>query len=424
MTSGLDTDSASSRTLFSMRSPWNVNATCAPPSASRRAIAHAIDRLLATPRTSARFPENIPGDAIRLRILCGALRRPLLLTVAIALVAATSASAAPTPLHREVREQGFQRVRAGHLTIPPKSPRGTTRVIVRLSAPPLAAWNAARPARVGSRTTQHLNVHSTASQAYVAQLARQQDAAVAAVRAAIPKRASSRSATRSSSTGSRSASRRRACRSCSASRASRRSIPSLSYYATMDRGPSVIHATDLAGGDRRQGPGREDRRRRHRRRPDEPVPQSRRLQLPGRLPEGRHEEDDAEGDRRQGLPRRAARREQHEAVRPDRAARHARVGDRGRRRRHERAGRARPSRRREPLRRRTEGVDRQLPRLHRPDPARPRGVDARDRARVRGGGRRRHERHQLLRRRPADRPGRTTRCSRRSTTSRSQASCR
>ena len=36
----------------------------------------------------------------------------------------------------------------------------------------------------------------------------------------------------------------------------------------MDRGPSVIHATDLAGGDRRQGPGHQDRRRRHRRRRD------------------------------------------------------------------------------------------------------------------------------------------------------------
>src|SRR3954465_11087546 len=59
VTSGLETESASSRTFFSIRSPWKVNATCAPPSVRRRAIAHAIERLLATPSTSARFPTNI-----------------------------------------------------------------------------------------------------------------------------------------------------------------------------------------------------------------------------------------------------------------------------------------------------------------------------------------------------------------------------
>ena len=56
VTSGLDTEPASSRTLFSIRSPWYVNASSAPPSASRFAIAHAIERRLATPRTRARFP--------------------------------------------------------------------------------------------------------------------------------------------------------------------------------------------------------------------------------------------------------------------------------------------------------------------------------------------------------------------------------
>ena len=34
VTSGLETLSARSRTLFSIRSPWYVNATCAPSSAS------------------------------------------------------------------------------------------------------------------------------------------------------------------------------------------------------------------------------------------------------------------------------------------------------------------------------------------------------------------------------------------------------
>ena len=49
-------DSARSRTDFSMRSPWYVKASSAPPAARRCAIAHAIERLLATPRTSPVFP--------------------------------------------------------------------------------------------------------------------------------------------------------------------------------------------------------------------------------------------------------------------------------------------------------------------------------------------------------------------------------
>ena len=61
VTSGLDDRSASSRTFFSIRSPWNVNASCAPSSASRCAIAHAIERRFATPSTSPRLPSNRPG---------------------------------------------------------------------------------------------------------------------------------------------------------------------------------------------------------------------------------------------------------------------------------------------------------------------------------------------------------------------------
>jgi hypothetical protein len=104
----------------------------------------------------------------------------------IALVAPAAASASPKPLHHQAREQGFQRVRAGHLTIPPKSERGMTRVIVRLAAPPLAAWTAGRQT-ASARSTQRLNVHTSVAQAYTARLARRQNAAIAAVRAAIPK---------------------------------------------------------------------------------------------------------------------------------------------------------------------------------------------------------------------------------------------
>ncbi|HEU5372438.1 MAG TPA: S8 family serine peptidase, partial [Gaiellaceae bacterium] len=181
------------------------------------------------------------------------MRRPLLLTVAIALVASAAASAAPKPLTREVREQGFQRVRAGHLTIPPKSLRGTTRVIVRLATPPLAAWSAER--RLASvRSAQHLNVHSAASQAYVAELARRQAVAIAAVRAAIPKAIVQEHYSillDGFAVQLPAKSLPRLLRVSGVTKV----YPSLSYYSTMDRGPSVIHATDLeaATGDKGQG---------------------------------------------------------------------------------------------------------------------------------------------------------------------------
>jgi subtilisin family serine protease len=181
------------------------------------------------------------------------LRRPLLLTAAIALVASSAAAAAPKPIHRELREQGFQRVRAGHLTVPPRSERGTARVIVRLAAPPLAAWNAARlPA--SARATQHLDVHSTAARAYVAELARRQAAAIAAVRAAIPtavvqERYSVLLDGFAVKVPAKSLPELLRVRGVT------KLYPSLSYYSTMDRGPSVIHATDLhaATGDKGQG---------------------------------------------------------------------------------------------------------------------------------------------------------------------------
>src|SRR5918994_5619848 len=58
VTSFESTDDASSRTLDSIRSPWKVKASSAPSSARRRAMAQAIDRLLATPMIRARLPAN------------------------------------------------------------------------------------------------------------------------------------------------------------------------------------------------------------------------------------------------------------------------------------------------------------------------------------------------------------------------------
>src|SRR5204862_1853188 len=141
----------------------------------------------ATPRIKPFFPANTQATLVRDRVVCGTLRRPLVLTAMIGLVAATSASAALTPIRRDAREGegALPRVRAGTLHVPAPTQRGWTRVIVRLAAPPLAAWSSDRaPA---SATRAHvLDVTSASSQAYLAKLARLQRAAAAQVRAAVP----------------------------------------------------------------------------------------------------------------------------------------------------------------------------------------------------------------------------------------------
>jgi subtilisin family serine protease len=176
-----------------------------------------------------------------------------MLSVVIGLVAATSASAALTPIRRDAREAALPRVRAGVLQIPAASQRGWTRVIVRLSAPPLAAWSSGRSLSSASRTN-HLNVHSASSQAYLAQLARLQNAAAAQVRAAIP---SAQIQTRFSILLDGLTVRLPATSLPKLLRVSAvtKIYPNLSYYSTMDRGPSVIQATNLwaATGDQGQG---------------------------------------------------------------------------------------------------------------------------------------------------------------------------
>jgi minor extracellular serine protease Vpr len=181
------------------------------------------------------------------------LRRRLLLFVASALVLATSANAAVGPLRKDTREASLPRVRAGDLVVPPAKRQGLTRVIVRLAPAPLAAWNAQR-SLASATHTQRLNVHSASSQAYVARLHRAQDAAVTAVRAAIPaaqvqERYSILLDGFAVQLPARQLPRLLKVKGVT------KVYPSLAYFATMDRGPSVIHATDLESttGDRGQG---------------------------------------------------------------------------------------------------------------------------------------------------------------------------
>ncbi len=130
---------------------------------------------------------------------------------------------------------------------------GLTRVIVRLSAPPLAAWSGNRSLSSTSRA-HHLDIGSTASRAYLAKLARLQDAGVAQVRAAIPQ---ARFQERFSILldGITVQLPARALPKLLSLSSVNKIYPSLTYLRTMDRGPSVIHATDLqaASGDKGQG---------------------------------------------------------------------------------------------------------------------------------------------------------------------------
>ncbi len=185
--------------------------------------------------------------------MCGTLRRPLMLTAVIGLVAATSASAALTPIRRDTREASLPRVRAGVLHMPPARQRGWTRVIVRLAAPPLAAWTSERSLSSASRT-QQLDVRSASAKAYLAHLGKLQSAAALQVRAAIPAAQIQEHfsilldgfAVRLPATS---------LPKLLDVSAVTKIYPNLSYTATMDRGPSIIKATDLqaATGDKGQG---------------------------------------------------------------------------------------------------------------------------------------------------------------------------
>src|SRR5918992_2911805 len=205
VTRGLETESASSRTFFSSRSPWNVNASEAPSSASRLAIPHAIERRLATPSTSPVLPSKRmaarsyetraavtlrPDSAVSTFRYFGYPRRTLRRLVAPLIVVAALASAVPAsadlrPVRRDFRERHVPLVRTGELQIPRGQHSGRIRVIVRLAQPPLAAWQGG--VRLRSVTAPaRLNVRSASSRAYLGRLASAQRAAIRELRREIP----------------------------------------------------------------------------------------------------------------------------------------------------------------------------------------------------------------------------------------------
>ena len=123
----------------------------------------------------------------------------------------------------------------------------------------------------------------------------------------------------------------------------RKLYPSYRYTLALNRSPGLIGAGALAAAGGGTGEGMKIAVVDDGVDPDEQVLQPGRLQLSGRLPEGRHEVDDAEGDRRARVRRRRRRRAQPPRARPaGLVPRHARRRDRGRQRRHDRAERRRP----------------------------------------------------------------------------------
>jgi subtilisin family serine protease len=181
------------------------------------------------------------------------VRRLLLASAVLVLVAATSAQAALEPLRPDLREAALPRVRAGVIHVPSLRERTTTRVIVRLAAPPLAAWSGART--LSSASAAHrLDLSSASSRAYLAKLARLQAAAVAQVKAAIPS-AQVQEHYRVILDGFAVSLPTRKLPTLLGLDAVNKVYPSVGYFATMDRGPSVIDASqfEAASGDVGQG---------------------------------------------------------------------------------------------------------------------------------------------------------------------------
>src|SRR5215218_1332019 len=86
------------------------------------------------------------------------------------------------PIKRDFGELTFPRLRAGTIKVPRGHASGRIRVIVQLKQPPLAAVFA----RDKSAAQHRLNVSSSSSRAYLAELRRLQNAAAAQLKRAVP----------------------------------------------------------------------------------------------------------------------------------------------------------------------------------------------------------------------------------------------
>ena len=260
MTSGLETVSARSRTVFSMRSPWNVNASL------RAAVGEPLrdrprDRALVrdAEHESASFPRTWQATLIqRLRLLCGALRRPLILRRGCRAGRGRrrrSAAASIPPVRRPTTARAtLPRVRAGTITIPAGHAARLTRVIVRLAPPPLAAWSAQADARLASRDAAAERPQPRARRPTSPARARQA-AAVAELRAAIPQAQVQERFPIVLDGFTVELPAKQLPKLVAPARSSTQVYPSLAYTLTIDRGPAVIRADRSVERDRREGQG-------------------------------------------------------------------------------------------------------------------------------------------------------------------------
>ena len=413
VTSGEPTDAASSRTLLSIRSPWNVNASSAPSSASRFPIAHAIERLFATPRISARLPSNRftpaslrsieprDSDSRGRWLLSGRAPPPgtrcTLRGAPDRDVRCCRAEADRAP-RRRVRGAARPR-RHDHRAArapqgPPDGDRHAGAAPARRPLPQLHGPQRLAPPRHLQQQLPRLR-HAASRRSGQGRGDPEAGDPIGPGDAelhAAPERDGG------GAPGEEAGDRRQAPLRA-------QGVPEPALHARDEPQPRPDPRRRARRGRRRRRRGHEDRDRRRRRRSGEPVLRARRLRVPPGLPEGRREVDDAEGDRRTVLRRCRRGRPEPAGTRPAGVVpRHARRRDRGRERGHDRTGGRRSSGHDRAGRRRAARADRQLPRLQRAHRSRPRRQHTRDRRRVRSGGRRRHGRDQLLGRRPTDRP--------------------
>ena len=179
--------------------------------------------------------------------------RLVLLTIAALLTMSSAASAGVRPIKRDLGETSLPRVRAGTLTVPTARERGRVTVIVRLGLPPLAAWSADRGLS-SSRTGQRLDLSSRGARTHLAQISAAQRAAVAQLRTVIPQaRVGQRY--RVLLDGFTVNLPQKKLPQLARMSFATKLYPSLSYTATMDRGPSVIGADRLAGATGAHGDG-------------------------------------------------------------------------------------------------------------------------------------------------------------------------
>ncbi len=181
------------------------------------------------------------------------MRRLAFLTFVALLATATTATASFRPIKRDRGETSVPLLRAGTLSIPDGSRRGRVTVIARLGLPPLAAWNADR-ALSSARAARRLDVASASSRTYLARVDAAQRAAVAQLRSAIPE-AHVTTHYRVLLDGFAVDLPAKKLPMLTRMSFVTKLYPSISYTATMDRGPSVIKADALAAATGARGDG-------------------------------------------------------------------------------------------------------------------------------------------------------------------------